>query len=187
MLRSIIKQLCSRRPDIPPASSKLRRFREINHQPDNESLENAFKESAHDFTRVYVIIDALDECPLQQRNTLLDVLLNIQKLGLTNLHILYSSRQEPDIELMFRPSISRHDITEINLETRRQEINKDIRIYIDKEIASPSFDSWPPSIKENAKTALVGKAHGMYDLNSEIIFQSANYKGSNMFLCSLQR
>jgi hypothetical protein len=167
--------------------SKLRRFREINHQPDIESLKNTFEESVQDFTRVYIIIDALDECPLEQRTTLLDVLVDIQTLGLANLHVLYSSRQESDIESMFRPLISRHEIAELDLEKRRQEINEDIRIYIDKEIALPNFRSWPRDIKERAKIALVGKANGMYDLHSEQLLQFANCEGFNMFLYSLKR
>lgn len=165
MLRSIIKQLCGRRPDIPPALSKLRRYRDINQQPDLENLVNTFKESSLGFTKVYVVIDALDECPLDQRNRLLNVLQSIQTLALTNLHALYTSRAEADIESRFKPSILRCEIRRIDLERQREEVNKDIRTFIDQEIESSEFRSWPLDIKESVRTALTEKAHGMYDLS----------------------
>jgi ankyrin repeat domain-containing protein 50 len=161
MLRSIIKQLCGRRPDEPEALAKLVRYRDVNLQPDLESLINAFNESTFGFARVYVIIDALDECPLGQRSKLLDVLQTIKTFGLDNLHILYTSRAEADIESRFRSSVSRHEITRIDLEKRRREVNEDIRTYIDKELESSEFCSWPADIKARARKALIEKAHGM--------------------------
>lgn len=161
MLRSIIKQLCGKRPDFPPALAKLRRYCDLNLQPDLESLVETFKESALGFTSVYVILDALDECPLIQRNKLLDLLQDMRMLSLNNLHVLFTSRAEADIESRFEPSVLRYEIARIDLERRREEVNKDIRTFIDKEIASSEFRSWPPDIKESASTALTGKAHGM--------------------------
>jgi hypothetical protein len=64
MLRSLIVQLCGRRPDTPKLLLDLRCFRDVNHQPDLESLETTLLASIQDFKTIYLVVDALDECPI---------------------------------------------------------------------------------------------------------------------------
>jgi hypothetical protein len=148
---------------LPEAVANLRRFRDISHQPDLESLENALKESTQDFNSVYLIIDALDECPQvdREREDLLEVLEKIQRWDLPNLHLLCTSRRESDIVAKLEPLVSEHRTTVIDLERRREEIDRDIRAYIHKEIESSYFRSWPPDVKKKAISALTRKADGM--------------------------
>ncbi|KAF4635626.1 hypothetical protein G7Y89_g2463 [Cudoniella acicularis] len=164
MLRSIIKQLCARRPDIPGALLSLRRYHDVGQEPPLESLQNTFKESTLEFERVYVIINALDEYPSVngERKSLLGVLENIKSLGLTNLHFLYTGRDEPDISVKLELFVLRREIGKINLESKREEVNADIRTYIEKEIVSSDFGLWPSDIKTKVKKALTEKANGMF-------------------------
>lgn len=65
MLASITKQLCHSLMDrpIPDAVNLLLQYKEKNEYPDIESLEKALLATVHEFTDVYVFIDAIDECP----------------------------------------------------------------------------------------------------------------------------
>lgn len=67
MLSSITKQLCCCLGDLPPAVDSLLQYKEKNERPDIESLEDALLAALHRFTDVYLIIDAIDECPANNR------------------------------------------------------------------------------------------------------------------------
>lgn len=154
MLRSLIVQLCGRRPDTPKPLLDLRCFRDVNHQPDLESLETTLRASIQDFKTVYLVVDALDECPIAngERDKLLKVLGSVHKSMLLNLHVLCTSRREPDIEAKLQPLFSKSATTVVDLQRRRKEVNQDIRTYIDQKIESSDFRSWPREIKEDVKT-----------------------------------
>lgn len=141
----------------------LRAFRDINHQPDLDDLQTTLQACIVDFKHVYLIIDALDECPLanNERSKLLEVLKNMQRLRLANLHMLCTSRPEPDIEAKLGPLFNEYGSTIIDLQERRKDVNRDIRTYIDKKIELSEFRSWRPDTKEEVKAHLTGKAHGM--------------------------
>lgn len=164
MLRSLIVQLCGRRPDTPKPLLDLHRFRDINHQPDLESLEAALGACAQDFNNVYLVVDALDECPFanDEREMLLNVLGRIVGSALSNLHVFCTSRPEPDIKAKLAPLFSRPRTKIIDLLKRREEVDQDIITYIDQKIEQSSkFRSWPLKIKEEVKVTLTEKADGM--------------------------
>jgi hypothetical protein len=164
MLRSLIVQLCGRRPDTPKPLLDLRRFRDVNHQPDLKSLETTLRACVQDFKNVYLIIDALDECPVadNERERLLNVLGCAVRSGLPNLHVLCTSRPESDIEAKFGPLFSRTAAKILDLQKRRKEVSQDILTYIGQKIEESSkFRSWPLNIKEEVKSVLMQKANGM--------------------------
>jgi hypothetical protein len=164
MIRSLIVQICGRRPDTPKQLLDLRRFRDVNHQPDLESLETTLQASIQDFKNVYLVVDALDECPLSndERDKLLKGLGRIHGSSLTNLHVMCTSRPELDIKAKLEPLFLRPVATVVDLQKQRKEVDRDIRTYIDQKIESLDFRSWPPELKEQVKAALTEKANGMY-------------------------
>jgi len=164
MLRSLIVQLCGGRPDTPKPLLDLHLYRDKNLQPGLEKLEETLQASTQDFKNVYIVVDALDECPRAngERDKLLKHLENIHKWNLANLHVLYTSRPEPDIEAELAPLFSRPTTSIIDLQKRREEVNRDIGTYIDQKIASSDFRTWPPETKKEVKAALTDKADGMY-------------------------
>ena len=164
MFRALIRQLCGGRPDTPKSLSDLQHYRDKNRRPGLEKLEETLEASTRDFKNVYLIVDALDECPVAngERGKLLERLGNIHKWSLTNLHVLYTSRPEPDIEAELAPLFPGPATSIIDLEKRREDISADISTYIDQKIRSSDFRSWPPNIKKDVKTALAAKADGMY-------------------------
>ncbi len=165
MLRSLIVQLCGVRPDTPKSLSDLRPFRDTNRQPGLESLEKALQASMQEFKHVYLVVDALDECSLVngQREALLKFIGRVHSWNMTNLHVLYTSRPEPDIKTELKPLFQQPATWVIDLQKRREEVNRDISAHIEQKIASSNFSFWSPETKENVKVTLTSKADGMYD------------------------
>jgi len=163
LIRSLLKQLCAQAPNIPISVKELRRFLDVGHQPDTENLENALYDTIQCFENVYIILDALDECPLiaNERDRLLDFLVRIGDRMLHNLHLLYTSRKERDIETAFDVTITEEKMQMLDLGVSLKEVNRDIEAYIDLELKSAKHRSWPPEIKSEIRTALVEKADGM--------------------------
>lgn len=133
MLRSLIVQLSGRRPDTPKPVQDLGHFRVVNQMLDMESLEKALLATIPDFQNVYLVLDAIDECPqdASERELLLELIIRTQGWGLDNLHVLLTSRKKQDIDdalkrLSMIPTFSR-----IDLERRREEVDKDIGAFID--------------------------------------------------------
>ena len=164
MLRSLIVQLCGGRPDTPKPLLDLHLYRDKNLQPGLENLEEILQASTQDFRSIYLVIDALDECPREngERDKLLKCLERVHKWALTNFHVLCTSRPEPDIEAELVPLFSGPATSIIDLQKRREEVNRDIGTYIDQKIASSEFRYWPLKTKNDVKAALTDKADGMY-------------------------
>jgi hypothetical protein len=101
MARSLIVQLAARRPDTPDALESLRKFYDGNAQPPDDDLLDAIKETTKGFSKVYLVIDALDECPEEdnQRTYLLSMLKKLHSWTQANLHILLTSRMVTNIAL----------------------------------------------------------------------------------------
>jgi len=111
---------------------------------------------------VYLVIDALDECPDSSstpspRENLLKLVEDLVNLGLPNLRTCLTSRPEVDIKavldrLMFR-SISLHD---------EEGQEQDILDYITSVVHSdPKMQKWRAEDKKRVIDELSQKANGM--------------------------
>ena len=110
---------------------------------------------------IYIIVDALDECPNSSgiptpREDVLNLLDDLVHLDRPNLHICATSRPEADIEDMLGPlarTVSLHD--EIGQE-------KDICEYVARFVSSDRFmGRWRSAEKELVVKELSEKADGM--------------------------
>lgn len=163
MLASLIKQICSYQPYTSQLIQRLRMYKMKGERPDTETLEAILIDSASELTNLYVVIDALDECPLlnQQRNKLLKSLRRILAISPNNFHIFLTSRKEPDIDSKIRSVLSSPDRIEIDLLARQQILNEDINRYIISQLSTEEFDTWPSSVKDEARITLLHKADCM--------------------------
>jgi hypothetical protein len=132
-------------------------------QPTNDILKNCLKEmlivvSEHP---IYVVMDALDECPdsgmRTGREEVLVVLKDLVGLHLPNLHICVTSRPEVDIKSVLNQltidSISLHD---------ESEQQKCIADYVSSAIDSDvKMREWPDEDKELVIKELSERADGM--------------------------
>lgn len=163
MLRSLIRQLCGQRPDTPQPLLDLGRYRDLGHQPGQEQLINTLKAATQDFGAVYLVVDALDECPLAdgKRAMLLAVLKQIHGWSLPNVHMFVTSREEPDIRSELMPFFGLPGASMINLTLYSTEVDQDITTFVDRKIALSRFKDWPEDITDEIRRALIGKADGM--------------------------
>jgi hypothetical protein len=159
LLLSLIKQLCCCRPDTPQAVEALRQYKEIGQHPDMKALEILLAATIHGFSKVYLVVDALDECG--ERKELLHSLRQIHEATSENLHMLCTSRRVDDIEAVLKPLLSAPGKTDISLRDHKDAIDADIGLYIDKNFASEDYRSWRDNIKEESRTELIQKSDGM--------------------------
>ncbi|PNP49005.1 hypothetical protein THARTR1_10256 [Trichoderma harzianum] len=116
------------------------------------------------FSAIYIIIDALDECPMlnNERKGLLHALRHILKAAPDSLHVLCTSRKEMDIEKAITPLLIESWGAEIDLSTQRKALDDDIGKYIDSILEDDEYDTWGNDFKEELRNALMEKADGMF-------------------------
>lgn len=107
----------------------------------------------HGFSDVYLVLDALDECPMQneERITLLGSLLRIHEEGQANLHLFLTSRRETDIDAELTSVCKPTEMIDINLSEVRASVSRDICLHIDQNFDKLPFRDWPDSIKRKRK------------------------------------
>jgi hypothetical protein len=116
----------------------------------------------HGSMPTYIILDALDECPVTSsipspREEVLELVENLVGLHLPNLHICVTSRPEPDIQIVLgrlteRP-VSLHD------ESGQKE---DIANYVTSSVhADRRMGRWRDEDKDLVIKTLSEKAEGM--------------------------
>ncbi|KAL6823215.1 ankyrin repeat-containing domain protein [Trichoderma camerunense] len=164
MLASLIKQISAHRPYIPQSVQSLGEYKNNGGRPDTETLIEALISSIQGFSAVYIIIDALDECPTLngERKRLLNSLRDILNAAPDSLHMLCTSRKENDIDKAIRPLLCDPWGAEIDLSVQRKVLDDDIGKYIDSILADAEYDTWPTDIKKESRNALIDKADGMF-------------------------
>ena len=133
-------------------------------QPSNDVLKSCLREMLSVVAKkpIYIIIDALDECPDSSgmptpREGVLNLLEELLRLGIPNLRICVTSRPEVDIQDALRPladiSVSLHDQS-----GQIQDISDYVRnvVYSDKKTRR-----WRIDQKELVIDELSNKADGM--------------------------
>jgi hypothetical protein len=163
MLCSLIKQICCRRPDTPQSIQALVEYKEKGQRPDRRTLENTLLATIRGFSTVYVVLDALDECPFEngERDKLLESICRIHNQARENLHLLCTSRRETDIAAVLEPMLSSRSNMDIDLSAHKEAIDHDIGLHIDNTFGVEHFRSWPAEIKSEARATLIEKADGM--------------------------
>jgi hypothetical protein len=158
LLCSIIAQLAAQSPYF---SNDMQKLYQSYHsgQPPLDALKITLRSILEQHGDKYIIIDALDECPSQEgkRGQLCALLLEISNWDLPHVHILTTSRLEPDIEEVFAqiPNISRVPI-------QNARVDADIRQYVEAQLVKiPRLASWRLQLREEIRESLVEGAHGM--------------------------
>lgn len=132
-------------------------------RPDIESLEAALLAAASGFSAVFIVVDALDECPAfdGERSRLLDCLERIIVAIPDNLHIFCTSRAEPDIHMTIDELLSLPANAAIDLTQTQAGLNSDLRLHVDTVLGTKTYSSWSDDVKAKAKDILIGRADGM--------------------------
>jgi hypothetical protein len=110
---------------------------------------------------VYIILDALDECPVSgmpsPRDNVLGLIKELVDMHLHHLHICATSQQEVYIGANLKPPVFRH----IWFDTRREHAH-DIATYIRSTCESDlMMKTWGDDVRELVIDTLIEKNHGV--------------------------
>jgi len=95
MIAILLKQLAISNPEIPQAVAELhRKFGQQKRQPLQQDFEQTFLLTCDYYERIFIIIDALDECDATHKEGLVRFLSLIQSRP--SVRILVTSRSFPD-------------------------------------------------------------------------------------------
>ncbi|KAF7985889.1 hypothetical protein HWV62_43772 [Athelia sp. TMB] len=121
--------------------------------PSIKSLRDTLQRVVNDYDHFYIMIDSVDECG--DRAELLDWIQSFASGNVERIHLLFTSRPEPDITN--RLSLITH-IRLVNIQG--QTVRRDIADFVDKRLLLLS--KWNKVLKELVKTTLVDGADGMF-------------------------
>ncbi|OCL02380.1 hypothetical protein AOQ84DRAFT_382728, partial [Glonium stellatum] len=108
LLSSLLKQFSQEQPSVPVDLKNLYgRHVDKRTRPLFDEIVRVLRSTVQLFSRVFIIIDALDECHVsnEERNRFLEELFNLQ--AQTKVNIFATSRPVPEIELQFEACISK--------------------------------------------------------------------------------
>lgn len=151
---NLLRQLVEGQSDIPAAVRDLYKEQlKRGSKPKFEEISGLLQSLSSLHSTVFIIIDALDECPSRdgRRNTLLSEIMKLQTALSAN--ILCTSRPIPEIESWFSKAVS------INVRASEN----DVRKYLDGQIGRlPGFVARSPELQEQVKKQIVQVVDGMY-------------------------
>jgi hypothetical protein len=160
MLRSLLCQLLQRSITISRGVDAL--FSSCDNgkrQPSLHALLEATPQVMQQFTHVYIVLDALDECT--QRQELIDVLETMAGWQLSNVHLLMTSRKERDIESSLESYVKEED----TICLQRDVVDKDIQRYVQQRLSvDKTLTKWnkDAAVRQEIEAALMHGARGMY-------------------------
>jgi hypothetical protein len=157
LLASLLKELAQCQPSLLGIVKDLYdRHKDTRTRPSFDDISRALQSVASMFSRVFIIVDALDECQVSDdcRSRLLSEVFNLQTKAGAN--VFATSRFIPDITEKFEGS------TTLKIRAR----DEDIRSYLDGHMKTlPSFVREDPDLQGEIKTKIVVAVEGMYVLS----------------------
>jgi ankyrin repeat domain-containing protein 50 len=153
MLRALILQLSSQLNDNHLLLSQLHNTYR-NSMPPDEALLNCLCQLVQSFENVYILLDALDESPRDKhRGEMLQALVNLRALSEPGLHLLVTSREEPDIRNELEAS------QEETISMKNDSVDDDITAFISSHLRGNRrirkwekyYDKIEASLTERAK------------------------------------
>jgi hypothetical protein len=160
MLRSLLCQLLQRSSTIAKGVDAL--FSSCDNgqrQPSLHALLQVTRQVMHQFTHVYIVLDALDECT--QRSELMGVLATVAEWQLNNMHLLMTSRKERDIESSLKSFVKEEN----TICLQRDVVDKDIQRYVQQRLSNDkTLTKWnkDAAVRQEIEAALMHGARGMY-------------------------
>jgi hypothetical protein len=153
ILAGLWQQLIFGRPILPgsPAHMLYQKHLERRTRPSVDEMHAILSSAVADFSKVYLVIDALDEYPETKRHMLLKHLAALKP----NINLLFTSRPHITPEMFFPNTPA--------LEVRATE--EDIRRYLDAQIQN-SFRlskhvQSRPELRQEIENKIIGNVDGM--------------------------
>ena len=156
LYRSLLAQLSAQQPSIPPEVQDLYDTSKTqSYTPKLEKIARTlFSVLEHHFDRVYIMIDALDECG--ERALLLEHLQKLASVKAKKWNVLLTSRREQDIEIEI------DDVVTCRVGIQTEDTWQDVRALIRSRIRQdPRLRRRPAAVKQRIEVALEEGACGM--------------------------
>jgi hypothetical protein len=158
LLLSLLKQLVQEQPSVPDIIRVLYdRYKDKPLRPLPDEIIGALNSVTALYSRVFIIVDALDECPKHDecRARFLSEIFDLQ--AKTRANLFATSRDIPEIREAFAESLS--------VEIRASD--EDLGVYLDGNMSQlPAFDGRSPKLREELKieikTEITKAVDGMY-------------------------
>lgn len=155
LLSSIALQLNCDDPSFRALEAFYKSHAHGNVRPTLQDLKGLVRRMISSTKAVYLVIDALDEC--EERQHLLESLEEMRSWNQANLHILTTSRREPDIA---------YSLTTIATETISLEasvVDEDILSFVRHELQHDiRLSKWREEVRQDIESALLAGANGMF-------------------------
>ena len=159
-----LKQLCRTMQSLPPGLQETyNKHYKNDSQPKYEELRDIFLAIIQQLGCVFFVVDALDECTLDERKNLCEFLLSITDIASSSqetVKFFITSRKESDIERAFQQKA----IPTIEIEATK--VDSDIEAYVQAQIElrlqNGSLSIRNMELKNKILRALTTKAGGMY-------------------------
>lgn len=155
LLAAILRQLVQAKPSIPESILRLHEHHsKRDTRPSLEEISTTLKSIVRDYSRVYLVVDALDECPAEDgtRSKLLAEIRGLQKEKGTDLRLMVTSRFIPDIEDKFKEAL--------RLEVRASD--KDVEKFVTGQIGRlPNVVQRNEELKDLVKNEITQAVDGM--------------------------
>jgi hypothetical protein len=163
MLCSLLCQLLQRSVMIPKGVDALFSSCENGkRRPSLHALLEVTRQATQEFTQVYIVLDALDECA--RRSELMDMLETVAGWRLDNLHLLMTSRKERDIETSLESYVGEENAVCL----QKDVVDQDIQRYVQQRLRDDkSLTKWNTNavISQEIEAALMRGVRGMYVFN----------------------
>jgi hypothetical protein len=131
MLRALVLQLSSQLKD----NRLLLRLHDShrNMTPPDRALADCLRQLIRMFNHVYILLDALDESPRSKhREDMLQTLVDIREWSEPGLHLLVTSREEPDIRDILCNELNTSDDEMLSM--KNESVDRDITAFVSQHL-----------------------------------------------------
>jgi len=154
LIASLLKQLLQKLSSIPDSVRIIyNQHKDKQTRPSVDEILKNLESVITTYSRIYIVVDALDECQLSGRcrPKFLSSVLSLQ--ARTGARLFVTSRPIPDIEKEFKSCLSLEILAS----------DEDIRRYLNGNMSQlPRFIFSKPKLQEEIKTEIVHAVEGMY-------------------------
>jgi hypothetical protein len=158
LLASLVFQIATQSQECLEILKDVRAKHSSRLNPSEELLFDCLESMLRVSPRTAVVIDAIDECPRNTRDTdIFPFLQRLVKLGEHGFSLLLTSRPEHDIRAHML-NLATHTL---DLHEAKERLG-DLSRFITHELANSTYyGNWPVSMKLRAEEVLKQKANGM--------------------------
>lgn len=154
LLASLLKQLVESQPSVPDCVKDLYDLHKRKQtRPSLNAILEVLQSVASIYSRVFIIVDALDECQMSQsrRSKFLSEVFSLQ--AKTGANFFATSRWIPDIEENFKGCLTREILANYD----------DVVTYLDGHMSElGQFVLKKPDLREKIKTEIATSVKGMH-------------------------